>query len=110
MNDEYDTFSPEYNSAAHHAWRIGRLVQAYQNAVVSTENTADDHKILDLLQQEIISYMKPEEVKEADALRLKSLVNPVLIRDYFIFLNILAHDKGIMQKYVKKTLGVEIDD
>lgn len=110
MGDDFATYSPEYNSAAHHAWRIGRLVQAYQNAVMSTENKTDDLQVLDLFDQEINPYMTDQECKDADELRKKCSGNPVYIRDYFIFLNRLAHTKGIMQKYVQKTLGVESDD
>lgn len=104
-------YTPEFNGAVHHAYRVAMLISSYQAAASETVDTTDDFIFLDLLDQEIDPYMTPEEKWEADILRGRAKNNPANIREYFIFLNNLTHIKGIMQKYEKKTLGVEkVDD
>lgn len=106
----FEEYTPEFNGAIHHAYRVAMLVSAYQAAATETIDTADDFRILDLLDQEIDPYMTAQEVWEAEMLRARAKNSGLFVREYFVFLNRLAHSKGIMQKYEKKGLGVETQD
>jgi len=75
---------------------------------METENAEDDFIILDSLDIELIPRMNEEEIAASSEKRLLCLQgkNKAKTREWFIYLNVLAHSKKLIMKDSDQMAGV----
>lgn len=94
-----DEVTPEFNSSLQYLWRISNMLWSAHTASMDTSTTRDEFVILKQLDIELYPRMNYCERWEAWVLKERAKkLKPIDVEDYFIFLNTLAHDKGLIMK------------
>lgn len=102
-----DDSQPEFNSSLQYLWRISNLLWSAHTARMDQTTQKDEVYILEQLEIELDPRMTEQERYYADFLngKAKSL-KPLAIKNYFIFLNRIAHEKGLIMKDKETLPGV----
>lgn len=88
---------PEFNSSLQYLWRISNLLWSAHTTCMDETTRSDELTILEQLEIELDPRMTSQERWESEILRRRArglMSEP--IREYFIFLNRLAHQKGLI--------------
>jgi len=94
-----EELAPEFNSSMQYLWRISNLLWSAHNARMDQETLKDEFYILEQLEIELDPRMSELERWEADVLNYyASKLKRLAIKNYFIYLNRLAHSKGLIMK------------
>jgi len=100
--------SPEFNSSIEYLKRISQLLWSIHIARQETESCEDDFLLLESLDIELDPRMNVDERNQSELLRGRCVngKNKQMIRDWFVFLNRLAHDKKLIMKNSDQMAGV----
>ena len=90
----------EFNSSLQYLWQINNLIWSACTASIDDDNSKDEFRILHLLDVLLDPRMTEQERWEASVLSSKAMkgYDYSKIRDYFIYLNRIAHSKGLILK------------
>ncbi len=94
-----DEVAPEFNSSLQYLWRISNMLWSAHTARMDDTTTKDEFAILEQLEIELDPRMTEQERWEAEVLNRRARkLSPVAIKDYFIYLNRIAHSKKLIMK------------
>lgn len=94
-----EEIKPEFNSSLQYLWRISNLLWSAHTACMDERTRQDEFSMLEQLQIELDPRMNEQERWQGWLLNKRaSNLNKHMITDYFLFLNRIAHDKGLIMK------------
>lgn len=91
--------APEFNSSLQYLWRVSNLLWSAHMARMDQDTVKDEFYILEQLEIELDPRMDEEERWEASVLNFYAAkMNKRAIKEYFLYLNRIAHAKGLIMK------------
>lgn len=99
--------TPGFNSSLQYLDQINSLIWSTIRASIDETTRKDEYLILTNLQILLVPRMTEEEEEKAEELRkYASKLSSKSLREYFTYLNRIAHAKGLIMKDTKNLPGV----